>query len=63
MQFAVILLLLLFTITIIFVNNSVLFGQTDSMLAQMSAEQMGGEGVSISSVSEWIGIFSIGIVV
>jgi hypothetical protein len=63
MQFAVILLLLLFTITIIFVNNSVLFGQTDSMLAQMFAEQMGGEGVSISSVSEWIGIFSIGIFV
>jgi hypothetical protein len=63
MQFAVILLLLLFTITIIFVNNSVLFGQTDSLSAQMSAEQIEGEEVSISSVSEWIGIFSIGMVV
>ncbi len=55
---------ILFSITIILIsNNSVILGQSEGMSEQMSAQQIGGGGVSISSLSEWIGIFSIGIVV
>ncbi len=55
---------ILFSITIILIsNNSVILGQSEGMSGQMSAQQIGGVGVSIFSLSEWIGIFSIGIVV
>src|SRR4051812_44541846 len=59
------LLLLLFMMTVEISNNSVIFGQSENMSEQMSsAEQMGGATGEklISSISEWIGIFSIGIV-
>ncbi len=55
---------ILFSITIILIsNNSVIFGQNEGMSGQMSAQQIEGGGVSISSLTEWIGILSIGIVV
>jgi hypothetical protein len=61
------LLLLLTAITLIS-NNSIIFGQSDkssSEQQQPSTEQMnGGEEMGsnlISSVTEWIGIFSLGI--
>ncbi len=61
---ATLLLLLLFSITIIVsINNSVIFGQNESMAEQMSAGQNEVGGIPISSLTEWIGIFSIGIFV
>ncbi len=58
-------LLILFSMTIILNNSSVIFGQSESISSQMSAEQMGGGGGGklISPLTEWIGIFSMGIVV
>ena len=57
-------LLLLFSLTIDVVsNNPDIFAQSESMSEQMDTETMGegGGAVSISSITEWIGIFSIGV--
>ncbi len=62
--FAAAALLLLFLCTFILVNNnSIVFGQSESMSDQMSAAQNGGIGKLISSLTEWTGTSSIGIVV
>lgn len=55
------LLLLFFLTCLVIDSNSVIFGQSESMSKQMSMDSIGG--VSISSLTEWIGIFSIGIIV
>src|SRR4051794_18701880 len=67
---AVLLLLLLLTTIVLISNNFLVFGQSNgSSSEQMSttaAGQMNGgemEGNLISSVTEWIGIFALGIVV
>lgn len=61
-QFTVAALLLLFFLTCLVIgSNSVIFGQSESMSRQMSMESIGG--VSISSLTNWIGIFSTGIIV
>ncbi|MER5176305.1 MAG: DoxX-like family protein [Candidatus Nitrosocosmicus sp.] len=61
-QFTVAALLLLFFLTCLVIgSNSVIFGQSESMSKQMSMESIGG--VSISSLTNWIGIFSTGIIV
>ncbi len=61
-------LLLLLFITIIHIsNNSPLFGQSESMSEDMAADEASGEGGGggigkhISSITEWTGIFSLGI--
>ena len=47
---------------VVFSNNSVISVQSESVSGQMATESIGGKGggISISSLSEWIGIFSIG---
>ncbi len=61
-QFTVAALSLLFFLTCLVIgSNSVIFGQSESMSKQMSMESIGG--VSISSLTNWIGIFSTGIIV
>jgi hypothetical protein len=60
--FAVALLLLFFLTIIVISNNFVIFAQSESMSDQMTVEQIRG-GVSVSALSEWIGIFSIGMIV
>ena len=60
------LLLLLFMTIIHISNNSPLFGQSESMSEEMAADEAGGEGGGIgkhiSSITEWTGIFSLGII-
>jgi len=57
-------LLLLFAVISLISNISIIFGQSDeSSSAQSSSEQMKEEmqGSLISSVTEWIGVFALGI--
>jgi hypothetical protein len=69
-QFNAVLLLLLFFITIMLIsNNFIIFGQSDENTSeQMSttqAVQMNGEQIEgniITPVTEWLGIFALGIV-
>ena len=62
------LLLLLFMTIIPISNNSPLFGQSESMSEEMADDEAGGEGGAggigkhISSITEWTGIFSLGII-
>jgi len=58
------LLLLLFAVISLISNNSIIFGQSDeSSSAQSSSEQMNQEmqGNLNSSLTEWIGVFALGI--
>ena len=60
-------LLLLLFMTIMYIGiNSPLFGQSESMSEEMAADEAGGEGGGIgkhiSSITEWTGIFSLGII-
>ncbi|MDQ6724548.1 MAG: hypothetical protein M3Z01_09875 [Thermoproteota archaeon] len=57
------LLLILFIFSIMTTNNNfIIFSQSESISGQMSKDQMGGGigGKIISSLTEWIGIFAIG---
>lgn len=61
------LLLLLFMTIMHISNNSPLFGQSESMSEEMAADEAGGEegggiGKHISSITEWTGMFSLGII-
>src|SRR6476660_6416723 len=60
-------LLLLLLVAILLISNiSIIFGQSDeSSSAQSSTEQMNEEmqGNRISSLTEWIGVFALGITI
>jgi hypothetical protein len=69
-QFNAVLLLLLFFTTIMLIsNNFIIFGQSDEntsvRMSTTQAVQMNGgqiEGNIITPVTEWLGIFALGIV-
>ncbi|HEY0579626.1 MAG TPA: hypothetical protein VGC75_02865 [Candidatus Nitrosocosmicus sp.] len=64
-RFNAILLLLLLTTIVLISNNSIIFGQSESSSEQMSTtgQMNGGDmgGNFISSITEWIGVFALGI--
>lgn len=64
LRFIVMLVLLYVMNGLLISDNFIVFGQSESMAEEMTAElSEKGDGNLISSLSEWIGIFSIGIIV